>query len=293
MSAIDAIRAGQLEQALQLLQQEVRKQPAEPKHRVFLFQLYAVQGRWDKALTQLNVAGELDVANLHMVHAYREALQCEALRSAIFEGRNTPLVFGDPEPWIAQLVDALRLAMDGDHAAAQQVRNKALEAAPTSAGSINGEPFEWIADADTRLGPMLEVLVNGRYYWVPFCRIKSIRVEAPVDLRDKVWMPAHFTWANEGQTVGFIPTRYTGTTYAQDDALLLARKTEWTQPVNGVYHGLGQRMLTTDAGDYPLMDVRQIEFNVAPADDLAAVGGVAAAADPSEATDAGDAGGRE
>ena len=107
MSAVDAIRAGRIEDALLILQKEVRQHPAEQKHRVFLFQLLVVMGQWDRALVQLNVAGELDVANLHMVHAYREALQCEALRQAIFEGRHTPLVFGEPEPWIARMVEAL------------------------------------------------------------------------------------------------------------------------------------------------------------------------------------------
>ena len=265
MSAVDAIRAGKLDEALRILQQEVRSQPAQQKHRVFLFQLLAVKGEWDRALVQLNVAGELDVANLHMMHAYREALQCEALRHDIFEAKRSPLVFGDPEAWIAGMVDALRLESLADYQGASQVRNAALQAAPVSSGTINGEAFEWIADADSRLGPMLEVLVNGRYYWVPFGRIKSIRAEAPVDLRDRVWMPVRLMWANEGESVGFIPTRYAGTTVSDDSELLLARKTLWTAPVAGVYHGLGQRMLTTDAGDYPLMDVRSIDFDIAPA----------------------------
>ena len=35
--------------------------------------------------------------------------------------------------------------------------------------------FEWIADADDRLGPVLEAIVNGRYYWVPFERVRRIQ----------------------------------------------------------------------------------------------------------------------
>ncbi len=265
MSAVDAIRAGQLDEALRILQQEVRSQPAQQKHRVFLFQLLAIKGAWERALVQLNVAGELDVANLHMMHAYREVLQCEALRRDIFDAKHSPLVFGDPQAWIAGMVDALRLDSLADYQGAHELRSAALEAAPTSSGSINGERFEWIADADSRLGPVLEVLVNGRYYWVPFSRLKSLRAEAPVDLRDRVWMPVRLIWANEGEAVGFIPTRYVGTTASEDSELLLARKTIWDSPIEDVYFGLGQRMLTTDAGDYPLMDVRSIDFDIDPA----------------------------
>lgn len=262
MSAVEALRQGRLKEALQLLQQEVRQNPADAKHRVFLFQLLAVQGKWDKALTQLNVAGDLDGETMPMVQAYREALQCEALRQQIFAGKRSPVIFGDPEPWIAQLVDSLRLGAQGDHVGAQRMREEAFEAAPTTSGSINDEPFEWIADADSRLGPVLELLVNGRYYWVPMHRIRSIRAEAPADLRDSVWMPVSLTWANGGEAVGFIPTRYPGTIEIDDDALLLARKTEWTEKAANVYWGVGQRMLTTDKGDYPLMEIRSVQHNV-------------------------------
>lgn len=61
-------------------QAEVRKAPADAKRRVFLFQLLAVMGDWDRALNQLNVAGELDSGTLAMVSTYREALRCEVLR---------------------------------------------------------------------------------------------------------------------------------------------------------------------------------------------------------------------
>ena len=103
------------------------------------------------------------------------------------------------------------MASAGEIEQAQQVRDEAFEAAPATHGVIDDQPFEWIADADARLGPMLEAIVNGRYYWVPFDRIREIRIEAPADLRDAVWTPAYFTWANGGETVGLIPTRYPGT----------------------------------------------------------------------------------
>ena len=37
----------------------------------------------------------------------------------------------------------------------------AFQAAPESEGSLNDTPCAWIADADPRLGPVLEVFVNG------------------------------------------------------------------------------------------------------------------------------------
>ena len=59
--------------------------------------------------------------------------------------------------------------------------------------------FAWIADADPRLGPVLEVFVNGNYMWVPFARVHAMQFDPPADLRDQVWMPARFTWSNGGE----------------------------------------------------------------------------------------------
>jgi type VI secretion system protein ImpE len=262
MTAEQSLREGNLEESLRQLQMQVRNDPSKAAHRVFLFQLLSVLGAWERALTQLNVAGELDAAALPMVQTYREALQCEALREEVFSGKRAPLIFGEPTGWLALLIQALGLDASGDSTAASAAREQALGDAPVTAGTLNGEPFEWIADADSRLGPTLEVLLNGRYYWVPFFRIKRIEIEAPSDLRDRVWMPAIFTWANDGQAAGLIPTRYAGTLAEKNHALWMAHLTEWVGGDDASSRPVGQRMLTTDANDYALFDVRTIELQV-------------------------------
>jgi len=264
MSAEQLLREGDLEGALAALQQQVRQEPGSARHRIFLFQLLAVLGQWDRALHQLGVAAELDAAALAMAQVYREAIHCEALRAEVFGGRRSPLFFGDPEEWMAWLVEALRLAAAGKHEAARALRDRAFEQIPAAAGTIDGAPFEWIADADPRLGPVLEAIVNGRYYWIPFHRVQRIQIEAPADLRDLVWTPAHFRWANGGESVGLIPTRYPGTASSPDGPLRLARRTEWVDEAGGACRGLGQRMLATDAAELPLLDLRLIALDTAP-----------------------------
>ncbi len=262
MDAQQLIRDGNLAEALAALQGAVRKNAADAKLRVFLFQLLSVMGQWPRALTQLNVAGELDPLTIPMVQTYREAIQCEALRADIFAGKRAPLIFGEPQPWLAQLIDAIQYDAT-DPARAAAARAQALESAPASPGNIDGVPFEWLADADQRLGPVLEVIINGRYFWVPMCRIARIELEKPVDLRDAVWTAASFVWTNGAQTVGLIPTRYEGTVASGDDGLLLARRTEWIANGEGDA-GVGQRMLMTDSAEYALMDARIVEFDIQP-----------------------------
>lgn len=261
MDAQQLIAEGKLDAALAALQDQVRKDASNAKYRIFLFQLLAVMGQWNRALTQLNVAAELDAAALPMAQTYREAIQCEALRADIFAGKRAPLVFGEPPSWLALLIEALRRDGEGQYQQAAEARARAFEDAPAGAGAINGEPFAWLADADQRLGPVLEAIVNGRYFWIPFQRISRIECDAPADLRDAVWTPARFTWANGATTVGLIPTRYPDTRAGADDALLLARRTEWAAQGPLCGYGLGQRLLATDAGEYALMDVRTIAFD--------------------------------
>jgi type VI secretion system protein ImpE len=257
-AAEQAVREGDLAGALQNLQEQVRKEPSKSELRVFLFQLLAVMGQWERAHTQLNVAAELDPGALAMAQMYREAINCELLRADVFAGRKSPVVFGEPEEWVALLIESL--ASDGTPRAgqAQTLRARAFEAAPPSTGTINGEPFEWIADADMRLGPVCEAVINGRYYWVPFSRMARIDLEAPADLRDVVWMPAHFQFANGGESVGLIPTRYPQSESSDDAQVRLARKTIWREQAPDVFVGLGQRVLATDIGEHAIMDLRKI-----------------------------------
>jgi len=260
-----AVRDGQLDEALVLLQQQVREKPADAALRIFLFQLLCVLGQWSRALTQLSVAAELDASALGMAQMYREAVQCEALRREVFLGKKAPMVLGEPDEWLALLIESLLVGASGESGRADALRAKAFELAPSTAGTIDGAPFEWIADADMRLGPVCEAIINGRYYWLPFSHLSRVDIEAPADLRDFVWMPAHFQFSNGGEGVGLIPTCYQGSHEAAVPALRLGRQTQWIESGADVYTGLGQRVWATDGGEYPLMEVRELRFGTAGA----------------------------
>ena len=252
--------------ALAQLAQQVRSAPADPKLRVFLFQLLCVLGQWDRALNQLNVASGLDPGALAMAQTYGDAVRCEAIRNDVFDGKKSPMIFGQPDQWLALLIESLLAAGHGEQERSLQLRATAFEEAPATPGDINGQPFSWIADADSRIGPVLEAVINGRYYWVPFSRLTKVQIEAPEDLRDFVWMPAHFEFENGGESVALIPTRYAGSAASSDGLVALARKTVWEEIAPDTHRGLGQRIITTDAADVPLMDVRTVILSSGAAD---------------------------
>lgn len=269
MSASELLKQGNVDAALQALQQDVRAHPADPKLRVFLFQLLAIRGEWDRALNQLNVAAEMDPTTLLMAQVCRPAIECELFRADVFSGKRAPLLLGEPDQWVGMMIHANQYDAQGQHGPAADLRAQALELAPAVPGTLTlgskeeptTQPFNWIADADSRLGPMLEAVIDGRYYWIPMHRLAEVTLEAPADLRDAVWLPGRIKLTNGGDKLAFFPVRYPGTESSPDGMLRLARKTDWSQaPNQDTYFGLGQRELATDSDTLPFLSIRKIQF---------------------------------
>lgn len=256
--AEQSLREGDPARALQQLQDQVRAQPGDARLRIFLFQLLAVLGQWERAREQVALAAKIDPGALLLAQTYGAALECEQVRARVFAGQARPRIFGEPAPWLALLAEALRVEARGDMAAAQGLRAQAFEQAEPVAGTLDGQPFDWIADADSRLGPVLEAIIDGKYYWMPYLRLRALAVDEPHDLRDMVWAPAHAVFAHGGEAACLIPSRYPGSESAGDPLLALARKTVWHEACPGTWHGLGQRMLATDGSEAALFDVRRI-----------------------------------
>lgn len=260
MTPEECLQSGDISGALDSLKIQVRKHPADVKYRIFLFQLLAILGEWDSALTQLNVAGELDSSALAMMHMYRDVITCEVFREQVFKGEKEPIFLGKPETWSALWIQALKLHSSGQYEKAQTLKLEALDAVTDTSGTIDGDSFEWIADADSRLGPVLEVILEGRYLWTPFANIQSIIIEPPEDLRDMIWLPAQFRWQNGGESYGLIPGRYPESYRYDDPQITLSRKTDWDKFEPDTWQGKGQRVFMTENKDYSLFDIRHIEF---------------------------------
>ena len=264
MTPEEHLKSGDLSATLTALQDRVRKDPADSRLRIFLFQLLCVLGDWKRAITQLKLSAEMDPAALMMAQTYREGIICEVYREKVFRGEKDPMIFGEPEPWLALLIEAQKLLATGKPSEAATLREQAFEDAPATSGTVNGTAFDWIADADMRLGPVLEIVINGRYFWLPFSQISKLVIEAPTDLRDAVWTAATLTLRNGGEVVALIPTRYADTPERGSDAAKLARATDWQDAGGETFVGIGQRLLTTGEEDIALLDVRELILDQGP-----------------------------
>ena len=242
------------------VQQKIKSEPAEPKWRMGLFQRYCQAGRWQKALEQLQMYAKLYPEGEAFAYAYRVALQQEQIRERVFRGELDLPLPDDAEDWLKVLASVLKPETTAGSLTASELRKQALEIAPMSAGTLDDKPFEWIADADSRLGPVCEAIYEGQYQWIPFGRIESIRIVAPSSVCDLVWLSASIKLWGADAMPALIPARYP-LTEDFTDAHLRSALTTWEDRGDEVWEGRGVRVLTTDDVEKSLLDVRRIEFS--------------------------------
>lgn len=251
----DLFRVPLSKQASDLVQ-ALRKAPTNAKLRVHYAQLCMVMGDWERAVGQLQTAAQITPEAIPMAQAYREAIRCERMRERVFNGELTPFTLGEPGSWLQLLFKSLASAGQGNPEQAAALQAQAFEQAPETAFLIDGQAVQWIADADSRLGPVCEMFLNGNYYWIPFEDIQKLEIDPPSDLRDLVWLPARLTLNNGDQHPVLVPARYPSSHAQNNDALALSSLTEWSAIHQDFWIGKGQRMLVSSNGEHPVLDVR-------------------------------------
>jgi len=250
-----------LETEIAAVQQKVRSEPTDPKWRMGLFQRFCQAGRWQKALEQLQAYAHMSAEGEAFAYAYRVALQQERIRERVFRGEIDPVLPVDTDEWLRVLASTLKQQAAGS-LSALELRSQAFQLAPASSGTLDGKPFEWIADADSRLGPVCEVIVDGQYQWIPYSMIESLRIVAPTSACDLVWLSAGIKlWGNESKPA-LIPARYP-LSHQESDAHLLSALTTWEQPQADIWIGHGVKILTTNNEEKSLLDIRHIDFDPA------------------------------
>lgn len=262
MSNADTLlSSGDIQGARAHLMDEVRASPANWEARSFLFQIFALQGDWERAEKQLDTLAKLDSEAQMLAVAYRQCMAAERDREALLSGA-TPFQTRWDLPWLRKLGDAL-CVFASDPAAAAQLRAEAFEEAPTTPGSADGTKFDWIADADQRFGPTLETIIAGQYALMPFEALETLTIHAPADLRDTIWGPAEFGLRDGARVAGFVCVRYPGSQVSDDPAVVRGVATDWKES-GGLEIGKGHRlMVLSDGSENPLMSLRSITFGEA------------------------------
>ena len=261
MSDADALlRQGDVDGARSALVEAVRAAPSDQRLRMFLFQLLAINGEWDKARSQLQSLVQLSAEAQMLSATYNPVLDAEKQREAVFSGAAEASLLMGEGGWADSIAKALSGFASGDGAAASALRDAAFDSAPDLPGNCDGRPFDWMADCDSRFGPTCEAILGGRYGLLPFDTIRSITATGPEDLRDTIWYPVEIEFRSGQSAAAFLLTRYPGSEKADSGAVRLGRVTQWTDHEWG-QQGSGQRLWTfSDGEDCGILEFRKIEF---------------------------------
>jgi len=278
MTATELYQQGELQQAIEAQIQAVKSKPADQSMRLFLFELLAFAGELDRAQKQIEVL-KYDEPDLVATTArYRQLLDAERTRRRVFDEGIAPRFPDAPPEHLKLRLEALQQLRGGDKKQARELLDRADAAVPALKGMLNGKSFDLIRDADDRFGPILEVMVNGNYFWVPFDQIDSVAMSPPKFPRDLVWAPARLT-TMEG-TVGdvFVPVLYPNSHTHKDTPVKFGRFTDWSTGDGPVY-GVGARIFLVGDDPMHLLEWRQLQFDHPEPPAVAAEGAATPAAE--------------
>jgi len=226
----ELFEAGRLKDAIEAVGTELRDNPTDQYRRTFLFEMLCFAGNWERADKQLDILAGQDKDKRMGALLYRAALNADRTRHEMFQKSAA-----DSEPVPAP-----------------------------AGGTLNGQEFASIEDADPRIGARLEVLAGDSYMWIPLAHIARVEMQPPKRLRDLLWAPAtihagpEFQGSDLGQVL--LPVLSPFSCNHADDAVRLGRMTVWEAGPDGREVPFGQKMLLVDGEEVPLLELRDLEF---------------------------------
>lgn len=230
MDASTLYRAGRLDEAITALGQRLRDDPTDQRSRTFLFELLCFAGQLDRAEKHLDLLASGGTEAEMGAWLYRSALHADRVRLEMFRTGSLP-VGSEPRP---------------------------------VSGTLNGQPFESLEDADPRIGARLEVFAAGAYQWIPFDLLASIQVEEPKKLRDLLWTTArvtpsaHYRGGELGEVL--LPVLTPLSCDHSEGTVRLGMETRWEEDTGGREIPYGQKVLLVDGEDIPFLEIRELQI---------------------------------
>jgi len=260
MTANELFHAGDVSAAIAQMGREVADSPLDYRKRTFLFELLCLAGDLDRAAKHLDVIAEENPDRTLAAQPYRNLIAGERSRRLLFTQGLVPGLPKDAPAYTGLHLQALNRIREGRYDEARLLLETAASSRAAVTGTLNGEPFEDLNDADDLIGPFLEIMMADSYSWVPWETVRSVTIPAPRYVRDLVWLPAHVELKTGPLGDVFLPVLYAGSYLHQDVRVRLGRMTDWREDVDGLALASGQKLLSDGERDWPILEIRQLEF---------------------------------
>jgi type VI secretion system protein ImpE len=263
MDALELFRAGKLREAVAACIQQVQNQPTKPDARDLLAQLLCFLGDWERADKHLDVLSTQFPDRGVAVATIRQLIRAAGARQQFFEEGRLPEFVTSPPEYLQRHLEASICLRGGDAAEAARLLAQAEEARPRRSGRCGDAAFSDLRDADDLTSSFFEAFTsNGKYYWLPFERVRRItlfRVESPLDV---LWRRCQIEVQDGPNGVVYLPQLYVDSAKAEDELLRVGQSTEWRGADGEPVRGVGHRILWIDNDVRPLVNIDSITFDV-------------------------------
>jgi len=255
----ELLEAGKLHEAIQAMNDEVKRNPTDVHRRGFLAELLCASGKFERADAQLEVILQQDPKAAVTVALLRQLIRAETARRDFFASGRLPEFLDTPPAHVQRYVEASIHLREKRPAEAMRLLELAETERPPVHGTCNKRPFDDLRDVNDLTAAVMEVLTStGKFYWIPIERIRSVVFHKPERLRDLIWRRTAMSVAEGPDGEVFVPATYVADGAEVDERALLGRLTEWRGGDGAPSRGIGQVCFLVGEESVPIMQIEEI-----------------------------------
>jgi type VI secretion system protein ImpE len=262
MNALGLFRAGKLGAALEASAADTQLKPADPSPRDLLAQLLCFRGQFPRADKHLETLALQFPDRAPAIALIRQLIRAAEAREQFYRDGRFPEPLVELTPLVRQHLEASVFMRAGDLSGAYQLLVETESQRPRLAGTCNGTEFADFRDVTDLLAPVFEVLTpTGKYAWVPMERVTEITfppVESPLDV---LWRRARMVVRDGPDGDVYMPSLYYGSHAVEDEELQVGRAADWVEVEHEPLRGIGQKVMSVDGSDVPLITINELRFN--------------------------------
>jgi type VI secretion system protein ImpE len=253
------LRTDKLDEAIELMNAQVKSNPMAIDRRAQLAELLCVAGNLERADTVLNAITDIDPGAMVGVALFRQLVRAEQARQQFHAEGRLPEFVVKPD---ALLELELRAAIAARTGALEELAALVAEREAGRvplAGETDGEPFDDFRDLDDLAAAHIEVFTStGKYFWIPTSRIEAIELRKPESQRDLLWRRAQLSVDDGPDGEVFLPCIYAAKNMSIAERL--GHETEFVDAANRVALGRGLRTFLVGDTSKTIRELGRINF---------------------------------
>lgn len=258
------LEADQLDEAIAVMNAEVKAKPTDVDCRANLVELLCYAGTLDRADKLLDAISTIDPTTVVGIALFRQLVRAEQARGQFYTDGRVPEFLSKPDALSELELRAAVMVRSGDAAGAAQVIAERDEAWTPISGKADGVAFDDFRDLDDVNASHLEVLTStGKYYWVPLKSVAGIEFRPPERRRDLLWRRASLSVIGGPEGEVYLPTVY----WAREASAAhrLGHATDFIGGDGAPIQAVGLRSFLVGEDSKTIMELSTVEFDRPPA----------------------------